>query len=814
MHVLRVKTLLVYVVGLIFSLNQIQAQPAARLTVHVDRPGAKISPTLYGIFFEEINRAGDGGLYAEMLQNRSFEDDRGGNENIPIKTPGWTLLKPPGCEAAIALDASLPLNPKNPHALRLDISKIDSGRVGLANEGFHGIAIRKGAVYAFSIHARAGTSFHGPLLVSLETSDGHKLATFEFDGVSTAWKKFTCTLTASETTVSARLVVGTTSAGTLWIDQVSLVPKETWKGRPHGLRRDLAEMLREMQPSFVRFPGGCYVEGDKLANAFRWKNSIGDLCERPGHWNLWGYRSTDGLGYHEYLQLCEDLGAEPLYVFNCGMSHVEQNAPGVANVPALAEYLQDALDAIEYANGPVESKWGGLRAKAGHPAPFALNYLEIGNENSGPTYDKHYKLFYDAIKAKYPQMHIVANCMTRPGPVEINDEHYYNSPEFFMAQANRYDAYDRKGPKVYVGEYAVTQGCGKGNLSAALGEAAFMTGMERNSDVVVMASYAPLFVHCDWRQWNPNAINYDGSRVYGTPSYYVQKMFSQYRGDVVLGLDLDSPAIDTVSKSGAIGVGTWLTQAEFKDLRVVQGDKLLYQSDFADGMKGWKTFGGTWHAKDGVLQQTGGDENVRAILADRSWKDYTYTLKARKIGGSEGFLILFNVPDESRKSWWNLGGWGNTRHATEAEGLANKGISGHIEIGRWYDIRIEVKGSAVRCFLDGKLIHDIRPAANKSLHGVASRVISSGDVILKVVNISKEAQSTQIALSGLAGAVHSATATVLTSPSLDDENSLAEPMKVAPITVPVANAAGSFQYVFPAHSVTVLQVKVAESGTR
>ena len=444
-----------------------------------------------------------------------------------------------------------------------------------------------------------------------------------------------------------------------------------------------------MKPAFVRFPGGCYVEGDKLANAFRWKDTIGDVAQRPGHWNLWGYRSTDGLGYHEYLQMCEDLGAEPLYVINCGMAHKDHVA-----MDQMGPWVQDALDAIEYANGPATSTWGSLRAKAGHPAPFNLKYLEIGNENGGPLYQERYRLFYDAIKARYPDIQLVADVRTTQRPTEILDEHYYNSPEFFIDNAGKYDKYDRKGPKIYVGEYAVTQNCGQGNLRAAIGEAAFMTGMERNCDVVVMASYAPLFVNVGWRQWNPDAINFDGARAYGTPSYHVQKMFSHNRGDVVLPIDLESPAVELGAKGGAIGVGTWATQAEFKDIKVTRGDKTLFESDFAKGLEGWRTIGGQWKAESGVLRQTGRQTDVRAIAGERSWDNYTYTLKARKLGGAEGFLIMFRVQDPRAKAWWNLGGWGNTKHAIEMGGIIGNEVPGRIETGRWYDIRIELHGAS------------------------------------------------------------------------------------------------------------------------
>jgi len=796
------------VLSLLLASAKAQTAEAIRLTVHVDRPGPKISPLLYGIFFEEINRAGDGGLYAEMIQNRSFEDDRGGNEAKPVKTPGWSLVKTSAARAEMALDASRPVRATNPNSLRLDVQSVD-GRVGVANEGFRGIAVRKGDQYLFSLYARAAAGFQGPLNVIIEDTRGKVLASTNIEGLTAEWKNFDAILTASDTTAAARLVVAVTSPATFWIDQVSLFPKETWNNRPNGLRRDLAEMLKAMKPAFVRFPGGCFVEGDRLPNAFRWKNSIGELVDRPGHWNLWGYRSTDGLGYHEYLQMCEDLDAEPLFVFNCGMSH-EQQWPGpnkkVASPPDPAEFLQDALDAVEYANGPADGKWGSLRAKAGHPAPFHLKYMEIGNENGGPVYDKHYALIYKGIKARYPEMHLVANLVTLPGPVEINDEHYYNNPGFFLAQADKYDAYARNAHKVYVGEYAVTEQCGKGNLRAAIGEAAFMTGMERNSDVVVMSSYAPLFVNVGWRQWNPDAIQFDAGRACGTPSYYVQKMFGETRGDHVLGLDFKSPLTHVGGFGGAVGVGTWSTQAEFKDIKVVQGDLLRLQSDFRKDADGWRMAGGQWQVKDGALRQLGADKPARAFVGDASWRDYTISLKARKLGGDEGFLISFNAPNDQAKSWWNIGGWGNRRHAIEADNVACEAVEGSIETGRWYDVRVEVRGPRIRCFLDGRLIHDVARTA-KSMFAVASRA-ALGDVILKVVNAAAKARAAQIDLLGLDGRVKSVVASVLTSAGDDDENTLDKPTKVAPVTSALPVAAAAFTHVFPARSVTVLRMKV------
>jgi len=489
---------------------------------------------------------------------------------------------------------------------------------------------------------------------------------------------------------------------------VSLFPRDTFNQRTNGLRPDLANMLVGLKPGFLRFPGGCWVEGETMATAYRWKRTIGDPADRANVWNLWGYYSHNGLGFHEFLQLAEDLGAEPLFVINVGMSHSQ-----VVPLADMGPYVQDALDAIEYANGPADSTWGAQRAANGHPAPFRLRFMEIGNENSGTAYNDRYALFYDAIKARYPEMELIADVWggtPTSRPLEIIDEHYYSDPAFFARNATRYDSYSRSGPKIYVGEYAVTSGAGAGNLAAALGEAAFMTGIERNSDIVTMASYAPLFAHVSNKRWNPDLIYFDSSRVYGSPSYYVQQMFAENRGDVVLPTTV-SVAMGT-PKSGKIGLGTWNTQAAFSNLVVTAGDVTLYQSDFSQGTAGWTLGSGTWTTSDGVLSQTAGGTDRRAVTGSSSWTNYSYSLKARKLGGSEGFLILFHVGDDNNLTWWNIGGWNNTLHAIERIDNGMKSdvstrVPGQVETGRWYDVRIVVEGFRIRCYLDQELIHDV-----------------------------------------------------------------------------------------------------------
>jgi alpha-L-arabinofuranosidase len=779
------------------------AEPG-RLTVQVDKPGVKIAPTLWGIFYEEINCSGDGGLYAELVRNRNFEEKD--------KPDFWSLVSSGACKAEMAVDATQPLSEKNRKSLKVTVTEGGDGRAGAANDGWWGMAVKEGARYDLSFYVRGARDFAGPLVVTLESKSGDVYAEKKIEKIAGEWKKHELTLTAKATDPKARLVISTNQPGVFYLDVVSLFPKETWKG--HGLRPDLAEMLDALKPSFVRFPGGCWVEGDKMEFASRWKRTIGDIGDRWVQWNIWNFFATNGLGYHEYLVLCEDLGAEPLFVINVGMSHKE-------NVPMdkMQEFVQDALDAIEYANGSETSTWGAVRAKAGHPKPFNMKYMEIGNENGGPAYHERYALFHDAIKAKYPDFHLVANVwngVPKNRPLEILDEHYYSTPEFFMKESTKYDSYKRDGPKIYVGEYAVTQAAGLGNLRGALGEAAFMTGMERNSDVVIMASYAPLFCNSNNKRWPINLINFDSSRAFGIPSYYVQQLFSVHRGDVVLPVTVQAQVPAEESEKGgrgAIGVGSWFTQAEYKDIKVTgaDGKTLFERATFAD-TKGWKLRHGQWKVEDGALRQTKEAEDCRATAGDPSWTDYTYSVKARKIAGAEGFLIMFRVENDNNWIWWNLGGWGN-RHSALERCSGGKGPLGaeapvKIETGRWYDVRIEVKGKNIKCFLDNKLIteatDEVKPVA--PLYACASRELKTGEVIVKVVNVSAGPQNLTLDLQGAADVDSSAKAIEL-SGERTDENTLDAPTKIVPVMKKIKDVAAQFTYTFPANSFTILRVK-------
>ncbi|MBS1665330.1 MAG: alpha-L-arabinofuranosidase [Bacteroidetes bacterium] len=512
---------------------------AQELSVRVDKPGAVIQPTMWGIFFEDINMAADGGLYAELVKNRSFEFSE------PMM--GWK-------GKALVINRSEE-RPDNPRFVR-----VEPGAV-LVNEGFRGMGIKQGEMYHFSVWTRGG----GALAVELQSPSGAVLGSLRMRlKPGEGWHKDTASFVATATEPKARLSVKYDGKGTLDLDMISLFPQHTWRERPGGLRADLVQLLADLRPGFIRFPGGCIVEGRTLEGRYQWKKTVGKVEDRKQIVNRWNtefahrptpdYFQSFGLGFFEYFQLAEDIGASPLPILNCGMA-CQFNTAEVVPVEGLDPYIQDALDLIEFANGPVSSKWGALRASMGHPESFHLKMMGVGNEQWGPQYVERYKVFSAAIKARYPDVRLVnsvgpnpdgelfdfLNDTLRKMHADILDEHYYRNPEWFLQQAKRYDNYDRSGPRIFAGEYAaqsdkVVSVNNKNNWRSAISEAAFMTGLERNADVVQMASYAPLFAHVEGWQWTPDLIWFDNLRSYGTPDYYVQKLFANNRGSVVVPL--------------------------------------------------------------------------------------------------------------------------------------------------------------------------------------------------------------------------------------------------------------------------------------
>lgn len=513
--------------------------------VRADQPGASIPSTMYGIFFEDINFGADGGLYAELVKNRSFEFEQ------PLM--GWTPF------GSVEVRSDKPCFDRNPHYVRLtEVGQIT--HAGLENEGFRGMGIQADEPYNLTFYGRVVKGDELTLRVELVSASNDIIETQRITLAGSSWKHYQLALLSKTTEPEARLRLTMETKGTLDLEHVSLFPRHTFNNRLNGLRADLAEALKALKPGVFRFPGGCIVEGTTIETRYQWKNTVGPVENRPFNINRWNYTfphkkfpdyyQSYGLGFFEYFQLSEDLGAEPLPVLNCGLSCQFENEGMEQHVPVekLQPYIDDALDLIEFANGPVTSRWGKLRADMGHPSPFGLKYIAIGNEQWGELYPERLAPFVQAIRARYPEIQIVGSA----GPnaegeqfeylwpemrrlnVDLVDEHYYRSPEWFLSNADRYDNYDRKGPKVFAGEYACHADNKANSFLTALCEAAFMTGLERNADVVPLSTYAPLFAHVEAWQWRPDLIWFDNLRVMKTPNYYVQQLYSHHAGTRVV----------------------------------------------------------------------------------------------------------------------------------------------------------------------------------------------------------------------------------------------------------------------------------------
>jgi alpha-L-arabinofuranosidase len=589
--------------------------------------GKKISPDLFGLFFEDINYSADGGLYAEMVQNRSFEYNptERGNWN-PLSY--WEYFTQGFSYGRISVETASPVHPNNPHYIVLDVEHIgkeakyqgDAG-VGLKNLGFEGMVVKSGDKYNLSLLARQLSNVPITLKASLQNKKGKILAESTLITSSNDWKKYTATIIPTESNDTASLVIMATTEGKFALDVVSLFPEKTFKNRSNGMRADLAQMLADMKPRFIRFPGGCLSHGDGLGNMYRWKNTIGPIETRKEQRNIWGYNQTTGLGYYEYFQFCEDIGAKPLPVLPAAVSC--QNSGGTWRIGGtgqralpideMKDYVQEVLDLIEWANGPVTSTWGAKRAEAGHPAPFNLEYVGVGNEDKiTPEFEERFKMIFAAVKAKYPDIKVVGTVGPAPDGedfdkgwklanelnIPIVDEHYYTSPEWFIQNQYRYDSYKRNATKVYLGEYASW-----GNkMRNAISEAAYMTALERNGDVVQMASYAPLFAKKNFTQWNTDMIFFDNTNICLTPNYYVQQMFSANQGDYYFDNVIVKDKKDSTIAASCV-----------QDSKT--GDIVLKMVNFSSSAKSMKiNLGGfkkfVEEADQTVLKGDGNDENT------------------------------------------------------------------------------------------------------------------------------------------------------------------------------------------------------------
>ena len=813
------------------------AEPGVTAVVRADQPGHAVPKTLYGIFFEDINYAADGGIYAELIANRGFD----------WPTPdleAWNKEFRGGGIARLTRHAGFPVHPNTAQYLRIDVLHPGHGAAGagVSNSGFGGIALKQGATYDLAFYARPHRGYTGGLTIALESKSGELLARFRLDpkdwknqqpaaqdsspldpGSLANWVRYTAELVPTATVADARLVVLCDARGTVDLDLVSLFPRDTYAKRRNGLRADLVELLKEMKPGSMRFPGGCVVEGTDMANMYDWKRTVGPIERRPVNRNLWGYWQSGGLGFFEYFQLAEDIGASPLPILAAGMSCQFRNAELVPT-DGLEPVIQDALDLIEFANGDPKTPWGRVRADMGHPASFNLKMLGIGNENWSQAFLDRYAIIAKAVKSKHPEIEIVSSAGAGPGGHEYDlawktlpklgadwvDEHYYISADWLFGANARYDKFDRNGPKVYVGEYACHLPSRENRLYAALAEAAMMTGFERNSDIVGMTAYAPLFSKIGSTQWVPDLIWFDNTRAFGTPSYYVQKLFMRHLPDVILPTTAKVEA-QTMAPAGRIGLQTWNSSAEFRDIRVTRGSETLYAFDPARKLDGWTTAEeGKWELAEGALRQTdAGKTQTTICIGDPAWQDYTIHLKARKLAGAEGFIIRLRDQD-NHYVHVNFGGWGNTAHGIQLNG-SNPIVQkpGTIEQNRWYDIEISLAGDRVSAKLDGVPIFDqvAAPAAGApGVYLVSGYDRNTGEIIVKCVNPRTTACPLQLNLTGASVPPQQARRITLTGDA-SAINDLDHPDRIAPVEDSVAVSGPGVKTELQPSSLTILRFK-------
>jgi alpha-N-arabinofuranosidase len=829
----------------------------ATITIDTAKKEAPVSPTLHGIFFEEISHAGEGGLYAELIQNRGFEEANippgmklVDDLIVPPQTPGFTLpnnavsdWKMPweiktdypawsyttNGNAAVQVSRSTiqPLNNATPHSLQVDMSNADNNnKADIINEGFWGINVVKGECYKLNFYLRSN-NYKGSVTASLQTADGTVLASQIFSSVTNnAWKKFSATLTATKADEKAKFFLSFNNTGTIWLDYVSLFPVKTFKNRPNGLRNDLAQYIAALKPAFIRWPGGCFVEGITIQSAPDWKQTIGPVEQRMETYSPWGYYTSNGFGYHEYLQFCEDIDAAALYVFNAGVS-CEYRSGTFVDDDSLQPYIQSALDAIEYAIGPANSKWGKVRAANGHSKPFPLQYVEIGNEQSGPRYAERYNRFYDAIKAKYPQVEIMAsmgigdvNAYTTQQMQHIDyvDEHAYKAAGWPFTHFDHFDKYPRDKWKMYVGEYATNAGVGAGNIEAALSDAVYIMAMEKNSDLVKMSSYAPLLVNTNDVDWPVNLISFDNAKSFARISYYAIKMFNENKPTVNLATEVNiiQPAIKQPQFSGSIGLATWDTKTAYKDVEIIKDGKTIYTTDLLKNVDDWLLLRGEWKVQDSALAETAYGAQTFAMLNKKTFDTYTLKLKAKKLEGYNAFIIPFAIKDSNTFYRAHIGAWVNRigvfEKVTNGYDVSNisaaVNLADTIQPNKWYDIELQVGVDTVKCFLDGKLL--MTYTEPNKLFVIAGKDSATGDIIVKIVNAYGNEVPVNINLLNGKNISGQSILTTLSASALTDENTFEYPTRYIPVTTkPNASNGDHIDLKLKPYSINILRMQTA-----
>lgn len=806
---------------LLFVAIQLSAFSQAKLEFNASDKGKAISTKLVGAFFEDINYAADGGLYAELIQNRSFEFYPVEGYTTMEALDCWELVRDVTGNASFSVENTNPLNENNTNYLKLDIKEAGSG-VGISNSGFDGIAVEANAKYDFSVYVRSAAKFKQSLTVRLVSSKNEVIGECSISGLSTAWKKYEAVLTASKTDANCQLQIITEGEGTLYFDMVSLFPQDTYKERKNGLRKDLAQSIADLHPKFLRFPGGCVSHGASLENAYRWKETVGDLAERKPNYNLWGYHQTYGLGFYEYFLFSEDMGAIPLPVIPVGISCQFRNRQ-VEPIEKMGPWIQDAIDLIEFANGDVTTEWGKLRANMGHPEPFNMEYICLGNEEDDiPEFRERMTMFVDTIRKYHPEIKVIGTSgpfsagtdydshweFNHEHHIDAVDEHYYNAPEWFLLNNERYDDFDREGPQVFIGEYASRDD----KHFNAIAEAAFLTGAERNADIIEFACYAPLLCKADHFQWQPDMIHFNNTEISKTASYYVQQLYGQNAGDHYIPSQVSYDAdytVPNIDYKGQLGLGTWSTKVIFDDVKVESEGKVLYEEDFSEGAAQWNVEAGDFNVSDGGYQQiapVGTSLSVCSYAVDAD--TYTITAKAKKLEGDEGFLIPFAFKDSKNYYWLNIGGWSNSQHGVEkmtnGEKAALATKTGSIESNVWYSIKIDVKPEGAKFYLNDELLFDI-PVPKGNITASVTKDSEANELIVKIVNSGSTAVTTQLVIDD-ANINQEVEETTLQGKAME-RNSLEAPNTIAPEKSKLT-VTNNCEVEMPAYSFKVFRIKL------